>query len=129
MAFHYFTQKLHIAKTGKALAGWPNPNIHVSAPTLKACRTFKNYSLLEGFMGEMWYGVSVSRLSGNDLKPFRDAVTASLLIWYKSVKEDLGSESPLLQKMHDSALARQVSLRVLAEWGEDIKRRFTVDNA
>ena len=36
MLFYYFTQEVHVGQGGKALANWSNPNMHVSAPTLKA---------------------------------------------------------------------------------------------
>mmetsp|Transcript_19499 Transcript_19499/g.42365 ORF Transcript_19499/g.42365 Transcript_19499/m.42365 type:complete len:741 (+) Transcript_19499:209-2431(+) len=133
LAFHYFTQKLHVVCAGKALAGYYDPQQHVCAPTLKACVTSENTLLVDQFCQRLFSSVDIPGFNDETsaLHPFRDIMVASLLMYYDDVSKTLGSKSLLIASMHIAA--NDVGIKgirsTLSAWGKAILTRFRVTNA
>lgn len=131
LAFYYFTKKLHIVSAGKVLAGWPDPRQRVHAPTLDAFVTVENKAKVDLFCNRLFAQTEVPLL-GDELKGFRDAMVASLLMYYEDVKRDLGDGSLIITKMHQAALFAQISdspLMTMLEWAKAVRTRFLAANA
>ncbi|MGH7955285.1 MAG: hypothetical protein ACREOZ_04925, partial [Gloeomargaritales cyanobacterium] len=105
LLFHYLTKKLHVATAGKALAGWGDPRIHVSSPTLDAFKTTANADCVESFCVELFAGLSLPRMLHNDLKLLRDVFVATLLMYRQDMIDVLGDDDIVLRR-----ISRAVSL-------------------
>ncbi|MGH7954610.1 MAG: hypothetical protein ACREOZ_01480, partial [Gloeomargaritales cyanobacterium] len=95
MIFHYLTKKLHVARAGKALAGWRNCEMSVSAPTLDAFKTSANALCLKQFCVELFVGVLVPELH-TTLKPLRDVMVATLLMYREDVRNEVGEQDIIM---------------------------------
>jgi hypothetical protein len=126
--FHYLTQKLHIARAGRALAGWRDARLHVCAPSLEAVITAENHGLVEEFCTELFAGVGVPQLQ-EDLKQFRNVMVASLLMYHENVQEELGIDALVVRKVHAAAQRRGITASTIRAWGSMIKDQFVVQNA
>ena len=102
MAFHYFTAKLHVVMSGKVLAGWQDPNMHVSAPTVDSFKQSMNQEKVDAFCSSLFAGRGVPELNGR-LSGFWDAMVASLLMYYDDLKKELISNSKIILAMHQAA--------------------------
>lgn len=134
LAFYYFTKRLNVVLAGKALAGWHDPRQPVHAPTLDAFVTSANKSKVDEFCERLFASTEVPLLS-NELKGFRDAMVASLLMYYEDVKKDLGPGSRIIEAMHQAAVACRISdappscVKTLSEWSKAVRERFIAANA
>jgi len=134
LAFYYFTKKLNVVMAGKVLAGWHDPRQKVHAPTLDAFVTNANKSKVDQFCARLFAATGVPYLS-DELKGFRDAMVASLLMYYEDVERDLGSGSLIIETMNEAALRCNISdsnkaaLVTLSDWGKAVRARFIAANA
>ncbi|KAL7500099.1 hypothetical protein ACHAWT_009486 [Skeletonema menzelii] len=134
LAFYYFTKRLNVVLAGKALAGWHDPRQPVHAPTLDAFVTSANKSKVDEFCERLFASTEVPLLS-NELKGFRDAMVASLLMYYKDVRKDLGAGSLIIEAMHQAAKTCHISddpllcVKTLSEWSTAVRERFIAANA
>ncbi len=128
LAFHYFTKRLNIVMAGKALAGWHDPRQKVASPTIKAFKTEENSVQVESFCRSLFVSSSVPMLN-DDLKGFRDAMVASLLMYFKDVSEELGNGSPIVVAIQRAAVSNNIRGDTLQEWGELVRARFIAANA
>jgi hypothetical protein len=128
MAFYYFTAKLHVVKSGKVLAGWQDPDMHVSAPTVDAFKQSMNQDKVDAFCSSLFAGRGVPELNGR-LRGFRDAMISSLLMYYDDLKKELTSNSKLILAMHRAAHEHGIELQTLSEWGTAVRNRFQAANA
>ena len=128
LAFHYFTAKLHVVMAGKVLAGWQDPNMHVSAPTVDAFKQSMNQEKVDAFCSSLFSGRGVPELNGK-LRGFRDTMVASLLMYYDDLKKELTSQSMIILAMHRAAHEHDIELQTLSAWGAAVTYRFQAANA
>ena len=65
----------------------------------------------------------------NQLKPFRDAMVATLLMYYQETKTALGTGSPIIRAIHRAALESSIELGHLPQFSKLIMERFKIVNA
>lgn len=134
LAFYYFTKRLNVMMAGKVLAGWHDPRQKVHAPTLDAFVTTSNKSKVDDFCARLFASTELPLLS-DELKGFRDAMVASLLMYYEDVKKDLGSGSLIIKTMHQAAKTCRISdspelcVKTLSDWAKAVRTRFIAANA
>ena len=126
--FHYLTKKLHIAKAGKVLAGWSDAQVRVSAPSLDSFLTSENKDRVEELCKELFMGVGIPELQGQ-LKPFRNVMVASLLMYHEEVKEVLQDDALIVKTLNAAAIRCDIRLAELRDWGESVKTQFVLQNA
>jgi len=91
-AFRYFTSKLHVVAGGLSLAGWSDPRMHVAAPSLDCITGGGASALVRRLSTTLFRGTDVPMLNVPDkLRPFRDVMTASILMYHADVVKALGS--------------------------------------
>lgn len=129
MILYYFTQRLHVTKGGRVLAGWKDPNQQTSFPTLDAIVTVQNQTQVEEYGDELFTMAPIAAMLRGELKAVRDIFLATLLMHYGEFKLDMGKDSLLIKRMHAAARQRDIQFTVIDEWGQKIKARFHLDNA
>lgn len=129
LAFQYFTAKLHVVMAGKVLAGWQDPNMKVSAPTIEAFKTTTNQESVDAFCASLFAGKGVPELNEPRLRGFRDAMVASLLMYYDDVKKELTLQSKIIMAIHGAAREHDIDLKTLSEWGTAVRYDFQAKNA
>ena len=128
LIFYYLTQKVHVAEAGKALSHWPSPKERVYAPSLDWIITDGNRRNVELFCQNLFLYAPISNLLDRDLKGFRNAMVASVLMYLKPVKERLGSDCLLAKAVNGAASGLFTPLQIL-QFGDSISKHFKVKNA
>jgi hypothetical protein len=126
MIFYYFTQDLHVAQAGKALANWSNPNMNVSAPTLEVI-TDENDEV-ERFCKALFTSADIPGVN-SELVDVRNAMVATLLRYYDDVCDELGHQALIIRTLHNAAIECKIDLGKLKSWGKQVKEDFIVKNA
>mmetsp|Transcript_28891 Transcript_28891/g.44624 ORF Transcript_28891/g.44624 Transcript_28891/m.44624 type:complete len:533 (-) Transcript_28891:285-1883(-) len=126
--FHYFTQELHVSQGGKALANWSNPNMHVSAPTLKAI-TDENDDV-ERFCKALFASADIPGIN-SELVDVRNVMVATLLRYFDDVYNEMkkGRDSLLILTLHNAAIACEIDFGTIRDWGKEVKEDFITKNA
>ena len=128
LIFYYLTQKVHVAEAGRALSHWPSPKDRVHAPSLDWIITDVNRRNVNLFCQNLFVYTPIADLLDGDLKGFRNAMVASLLMYLKPVKERLGNNCLLGQAVNGAASGLFTPLEIL-EFGDSISKRFKIKNA
>ena len=131
LLFFYLTLKKHVATAGKALAGWADPNMTVTAPTLEAIYDDSNRDAIDNFCHRLFQGTSISALLSDSgkLKGFRSRMVASLLMYHASVKKTLDRDSDIVRKVALTWIECGLEMEDIERYGDKIKERFQIDNA
>ena len=96
--------------------------------------TTSNKSKVDEFCARLFASTELPLLS-EELKGFRDAMVASLLMYYEDVKKDLGPGSLIIKAMHQAATTFRISdspelcVKTLSEWAAAVRTRFIAANA
>ncbi|MGH7974120.1 MAG: hypothetical protein ACREBR_01240, partial [bacterium] len=128
LILHYLTKKLFVTQAGKALAGFPNTTIDVSAPTVDAIRTSANTEILNSFCIELFGSVPVPQLH-TTLKGFRNAMVACLLMYREDVRKEVGEDNMIFKHITGVDVRRGISSSELRGRGTAIKERFYLNYA
>ena len=131
--FQYPTQKLHTIAAGKVLAKWPNPNMHVTAPTLNAVPSVDGQQDKVRELGtELFSHCSVAILLAGKLLRFREVMLATVIMYYDDVthwKDGLPVDNLLVTLLHTACVRCNIDCERLPQWCKCIKDQFYIDNA
>jgi hypothetical protein len=122
--FRHLCGKLFVSQAGKVLAGYTNPDQDVDYPSLDSITNAENKTLLNNFAHNLF---NVAKLHG-ELKPFRDAMLASLLMNHEQFSNTYGRDHPVVDTLNGVAAAMSISVPTLCAWGKQIGEEFRQKN-
>jgi hypothetical protein len=124
LLFRYMNGMIFVALAGKILAGYPNPEQDVAFPSLGiVCRPEAPgvAQSLEALAHSLF---KVEVLHSERLRPFRNAMLASLLMYHQVIAAKYGIYHILVRKMVCEALTLGISHSTLCSWGKAIGDDF-----
>ena len=125
--FRYLWGKLFTSMSGKILARHEDPEQTVAYPDLSVIITDDNKQLLENFANTL-FEVGAPQLH-EDLKPYRDAMLASLLMYHHDVATKYSLQHVVVQRLVTVAVTLGKSHVHLCQWGQHIKEEYVRANA
>jgi hypothetical protein len=124
--FGYVTKKQHVATAGKALAELDDCRQHLPAPSLDAL-TEENRSAADKLAFHLFlHGPDELQPSGHLVK-FRDAMVASLLMYFEEMEKDLGHSDAVVNVLVETSTRCEIELGQLRAWGGAIRKKFQND--
>ena len=83
--FNYLTNKLHVSRAGKALAGWPDCCMAVASPSLFGCMASESCLSIETYASDLFSKAPPQLQTQGDLVAFRDVMLMSLFRYGEAV--------------------------------------------
>jgi hypothetical protein len=125
--FRYLFGKLFTSQAGKVLAGYENPDQEVAYPDLSILfESAEQIQLLENLATAIF---SVDLLHEKALKPFRNAMLASLLMYHDSLRAKYGREHLIVQTLEAAATRLNITTATLRDWGKKIEQKLREKNS
>jgi len=123
------TKKLHVARAGKALAGWPDCRMKVSAPSLAVILSTDNRRKVETYAVELFSKGPAAMQPGRHLQAFRDVMLASLLMYFHEMEKTHGHCNSVVKTMVQKANVVDITIKTLRDWGEIIYKDWKLRNS